>query len=36
MTIDFILKGGAVMPKNANPHEKHRQRVRKEFLENGF
>ena len=24
------------MPKNANPHEKHRQRVRKEFLENGF
>ena len=24
------------MPKNANPHEKHRQRVRKEFLESGF
>ena len=24
------------MPKNSNPHEKHRQRVRKEFLENGF
>lgn len=24
------------MPKNANPHEEHRRRVRKEFLANGF
>ena len=24
------------MPENANPHEEHRKRVRKEFLENGF